>query len=203
MEKVISEVQDSGRAGASVGSLEDHTSDELSDSDSMLESMVEATGRLEIDEAGAMDFHGHSSSIAFLSHLRSNFQRILGEDITKNIKSIAFPKSMYSPGHLDAPPETSLLPSKEVATILVDSCLDDACALMRFVHRPSFDKSLDRIYDIPGSEWGQQDREFLPLLYEVLAVGYLFADDVENSSMVHAISEGWVQHLSSPVFGFD
>jgi len=164
---------------------------ESSDADSMLESMVEAAGRLEIDETGAMDFHGHSSSIAFLSHLRSNFQRVLGEDITTSIKSTAFPKAT-PPGAIRKPTMTSPLPTREVATVLVDSCLEDACVLMRFVHRPSFDEMFARIYNVPEIEWGQRERDFLPLLYEVMAVGCLFADDVGDMGVGHSIAEGLV-----------
>lgn len=173
---------------------------ESSDADSMLESMVEAAGRLEIDETGAMDFHGHSSSIAFLSHLRSNFQRVLGEDITSSIKSTAFPKDL-PPGAIRKPAAASPLPTREVAIVLVDNCLEDACALMRFVHRPSFDKMFDRIYDVPESEWGQRERDFLPLLYEVMAVGCLFADDIGDMGVGHSITEGSVisPQLVAPV----
>lgn len=187
-DKLISEMQ-GGRTGSPAGSPEDGA--EASDADSMLESMVEAAGRLEVDETGAMDFHGHSSSIAFLSHLRSNFQRVLGEDVTTSIKSTAFPRAT-PPSITRKPTETSLLPSREIANILVANCLDDACALMKFVHRPSFNELFSRIYDIPEAEWGQQERDFLPLLYEAMAVGCLFADDVGEMGVGHSISEGSV-----------
>ncbi|RPB21954.1 hypothetical protein L211DRAFT_851166 [Terfezia boudieri ATCC MYA-4762] len=187
-DKLISEMQGSNRTGESMEDSHEDPDAESSDADSMLESMVEAAGRLEIDETGAMDFHGHSSSIAFLSHLKSNFQRVLGEDITSSIKS-TFPKATSS-GVIRKSTATSPLPTREVATILVDNCLEDACALMRFVHRPSFDKLFDRIYDVSESEWGQQERDFLPLLYEVMAVGCLFADDVGDMGVGHSIAEG-------------
>ncbi|KAF8418228.1 fungal-specific transcription factor domain-containing protein [Tirmania nivea] len=190
-DKLISELQGSNRTGDSMEDSPEDLGAESSDADSMLESMVEAAGRLEIDETGAMDFHGHSSSIAFLSHLKSNFQRVLGEDITTSIKSTAFPKTT-PPGTIRKPTATSPLPTREVATILVDNCLEDACALMRFVHRPSFDQMFDRIYNVPEAEWGQQERDFLPLLYEVMAVGCLFADDVGDMGVGHSIAEGLV-----------
>jgi len=202
-DKLISEMQGSNRTDESMEGSPEGLGAESSDADSMLESMVETAGRLEIDETGAMDFHGHSSSIAFLSHLKSNFQRVLGEDITSSIKS-TFPKAP-PPGAIRKSTMTSPLPTREVATILVENCLEDACALMRFVHRPSFDKMFDRIYAVPESEWGKQERDFLPLLYEVMAVGCLFADDVGDMGVGHSIAEGLVilrnqSHLSLTVF---
>ncbi|KAF8470534.1 fungal-specific transcription factor domain-containing protein [Kalaharituber pfeilii] len=186
-EKLISEMRDARRPNGSVSdSVEDGISDS-SDSDSMLESMVEAAGRLEIDETGAMDFHGHSSSIAFLAHIRSNFQRVLGEDVATSIKA-AVPKGFQSVC-APQPAEKHILPSREVASVLVESCLDDACALMKFVHRPTFDMMFNRMYVIPQAEWGTQEKAFLPLLYQALAVGCLFTE-AEEMGVAHAITEG-------------
>lgn len=190
-DKLISEMQGSNLTSDSLVGSPNEAYVEGSDAESMLESMVEAAGRLDIDyETGKMDFRGHSSSLAFLSHLRNNFQKVLGEDITTSIKSTAFPKSLPT-GNICTPAETSLLPSREVALILVDSCLDDACALMKFVHRPTFDTMLNRIYDIPENEWGQHERDFLPMLYEIMAVGCLFADSaIGEAGALDSISEG-------------
>ncbi|KAI5781651.1 fungal-specific transcription factor [Peziza echinospora] len=190
VDKLISELQDSGRRHS--GSMSESPHDDLTDSsdgDSLLESMVEAAGRLEIDETGAVDFHGHSSSIAFLARLRYNFQKVLGSDITSTMKT-TFPGGVVSPGPTTAiAAEITKLPVREVADILVECCFEDACALMRFIHRPSFDRSVDRIYNIPRADWNQNDKRFLPLLYLSFAVGYLFAGDREDGVM-RATSEG-------------
>lgn len=184
-------MQGSNRTGDSLVDSPNDGYVEGSDAESMLESMVEAAGRLDIDyETGKMDFRGHSSSLVFISQLRNNFQKALEEDITASTKSVAFPKSLLT-GNTRTPAEKSLLPSRDIALKLVDSCLDDACALMKFIHRPTFDTLLNRIYEIPESQWGQQERDFLPTLYEVMAVGCLFADNaVGEAGVVDTISEG-------------
>lgn len=188
--KVISQLQDSAPPnGSNDGSPRDDDSF-TSDDNSPLESMVEATGRLEIDEDGVYDFHGHSSNAAFMLHIRKNFTKVLGQDVPTNIKNMPFPKPMESP-QITEMAETSL-PSREVAQVLVDSCLEDACVLMKFVHRPSFDKMLNRIYSTPRCQWNREDRSFLPLLYSAFAVGCLFSTSVGGLPFDQATSKGYV-----------
>lgn len=162
------------------------------DQETLLESMVEAAGRLEIDEeSGTMDFHGHSSGIAYLSHLRHQLERRIGEETFSRIRSNAFPGTNNSPRCItEFPLEYNQLPEREVAKVLVNSCLEDACALMRFVHRPTFNEMVDRIYDIDQREYGSKELSFLPLLYLTLAVGCLFASDVGKLGFERATSEG-------------
>lgn len=166
--------------------------------DSLLESMVEAAGRLDIDESGHMDFHGHSSGLAFLAHLNNQFGDLLGEDgaSMKKIRSTAFPAVFDSPqSSVSSSPDatiqsTALLPTKEVAKVLVDACLDDACMLMRFVHRPSFNHMLDKIYEMDAGMYGEAESSFLPLLYLSLAVGCLFVSDMSQWGVENPVVEG-------------
>lgn len=166
--------------------------------DSLLESMVEAAGRLEIDEAGHMDFHGHSSGVAFLAHINSQFGNLLGGDSTelKKMRSTAFPAVFDSPGSsASSSPDaglqrTALLPPKDIAKVLVDTCLDDACVLMRFVHRPSFNQMMDRVYDMDPGNYGEAENSFLPLLYLSLAVGCLFVNDMSMWGIDSPVAEG-------------
>lgn len=166
--------------------------------DSLLESMVEAAGRLEIDEAGHMDFHGHSSGLAFLAHINSQFGNLLSGDSSsfKKIQSTAFPAVFDSPKpSTSSSPDadlqgTVLLPSKEIAKVLIDACLDDACVLMRFVHRPSFNKMVERIYDTDPGLYREDEKSFLPLLYLSLAVGCLFVNDMSRWEVKNPVTEG-------------
>lgn len=155
-------------------------------SDSRLDSMVEATGRLEIDEGHKVEFHGHSSGMTYLSHLNSQFGRLLGEvRINTPIWPVPRPAKLLaqdSPhSSSQSPPENvsdvTLLPSKETATLLVETCLDKACVLMRFIHRPSFMVMMHRLYSKRPDEYGDEEDTFLPLFYLALAVGCLFVDD--------------------------
>ena len=50
-----------------------------------------------------------------------------------------------------------------------------ACALLRLVHHPTFYEMLEKIYDIPSECYSDDENRFLPLLYAVLALGYVFA----------------------------
>lgn len=188
------------QAGDLSGDSSSHSGDALRGpgEDSLLESMVEAAGRLEIDEAGHMDFHGHSSGIAFLAHINSQFGNLLGGDATelKKMRSTAFPAVFDSPGSsASSSPDagsqmTALLPSKEIAKVLIDTCLDDACVLMRFVHRPSFNSMMDRVYDMDPGTFGETETSFLPLLYLSLAVGCLFVNDMSIWGIENPVAEG-------------
>ncbi|KAH0553259.1 hypothetical protein GP486_006589 [Trichoglossum hirsutum] len=174
--------------------------------EALIESMVEATGRLDFDDQGHVDYHGHSSGFTFLQRMREQFGTLLGPD-NSNMNTLQVfrrptlqscfgsPKS----GSGDSPsyqnlPNTADLPPKDVANELVENCIEDACALLRFVHKPTFMCMLDRIYDAPAGRYGDDENRFLPLLYAVLAVGTLFVkseqNNPEDASFESAINEG-------------
>ncbi|KAI5853454.1 fungal-specific transcription factor domain-containing protein [Tricharina praecox] len=156
------------------------------DRDSRLDSMVEATGRLDIDEGHKVEFHGHSSGMTYLNQLNSQFGGILGE-VRLNATTWPMPKppkllaqdSPHSSSY--SPPENisdvTLLPPKETAASLVETCLDKACVLMRFIHRPSFVSMMHRLYSKRPEDYDDDENTFLPLFYLVLAVGCLFVVD--------------------------
>jgi hypothetical protein len=185
--------------------FEESQCDEI-ERESLLESMVEATGRLDFDDQGHVDYHGHSSGFTFLQRMREQFGTLLGPD-TRNANTLQIfrrpplrscfdsPKS----GSGDSPmysnlPNTADLPPRDVANELVDNCIEDACALLRFVHKPTFVRMLNRIYDTPAERYSDDENRFLPLLYVVLAVGTLFEkseqNNPENASFESAINEG-------------
>lgn len=171
---------DSSRPGTSDHGLND-------DDDTQLSSMIETTGQLELDERGHWDFHGGSSGAVFLKRMREQFDGLLGHDAKAPFLPRPSPRqqvfsvldSPHSSG--ESPLETGLpntldLPTKEVALRLCSNALDCACALLRFVHGPSFYKMFDRIYDIPPEHFGDEENRFLPLLYVTLALGCMFLD---------------------------
>ena len=67
------------------------------------------------------------------------------------------------------------LPPRECAVLLCGNALDDACALMRFVHLPTFWTKFDRAYSLPPEQYRNAENKFLPLLYVVLSLGAVFA----------------------------
>jgi hypothetical protein len=170
-----------------------HSSDGTkTDKGSLLDSMVEATGRLDVDETGHIDFHGHSSGLTFLTHLNNQFGGFLGD---MKMGSASWPVSWSSQGSPASTshspqnenlPDVTLLPPRGTATLLVETCLDKACVLMRFIHRPSFMSMADRLYDLKAEDYDDEEHSFLPLFYLSLGVGCLFVDEgqiaVENTA---------------------
>ncbi len=158
----------------------------------MLESMVESTGTLDLDDQGHWDFHGHSSGLTFLRRLREQFGDLFGPEGPRSgqpapfMRPIPRPRSqcLDSPRSGDSPSDilahTQDLPSKEVARELCSNALDNACTLMRFVHTPTFYALFDRIFDTPAESYSNEENRFLPLLYVVMALGCLFGKTEEN-----------------------
>lgn len=152
--------------------------------DSLLESMVHQTGSLELDDRGYWDFTGHSSGLEFLRRMEQHFGDLMGAEPPTR----AFLPDRPAVNHLldsprsltNSPVESNMpsihdLPSKEIAQELCENALDDASALMRFVHQPTFYAIFNRIYDTPAEHFGYEENQYLPLLYAMMAVGSLFA----------------------------
>ena len=178
-------------------------------SDSHLESMVKATGNLDLDEDGHWDYHGHSSGLSFLRRLQQDFGGIISGEAPATglfMKSRHLSQVLDSPSSAQTSPADSSslhiagtdLPSKNVARLLCDAALVDASALLRVVHLPSFYKSFDRIYETLPENYSQVENTFLPLLYAVLALGTLFPKDTREPDQ-HGyevnIEEGYVTFL--------
>jgi hypothetical protein len=164
------------------------TNDCKAEDDPQLQSMVENTGSLDLDDQGHWDFHGHSSGYTFMSRFRAQFGGLAIPDPNPTSpRSRPFsqllessPKSAGSSPFDISMPSSLDLPTKEVARELCRSTLDDAVSLMRFIHKPSFFRRFDRIFATDPDQFTTADIRFLPLLYFVMAVGCLFAS-AENS----------------------
>ena len=154
--------------------------------DSVLESMVTNTGSLDLDDEGNWDFHGHSSGRVFLRKMREQFGDLMGQTTDgqhamplfrykSTSQSIESPKSSANHARDSNLPNTRDLCAKSCAILLTSNALDDACAILRLVHRPTFDAMLHRIYETPPEQFGDEERSFLPQLYAVIALGTLFA----------------------------
>jgi len=162
----------------------------VADKDSLLDSMVEATARLDVDETGHVDFHGHSSGLTYLSHLNNQFGGLLGEvklgsaswPVGSGAMECPAPRPSQSPVGENLP-DVDLLPRKEIAKTLVETCLDSACVLMRFIHKPSFMSMVERMYEIEADDYEENENTFLPLFFMALGVGCLFVDDKARTRM--------------------
>lgn len=203
----MQQVAESVRSDGSRPDMSDHGRDD--DEDAQLRSMIETTGQLELDDQGHWDFHGGSSGAVFFKRMREQFDGLLGE----NNKLQYLPRPTMRPSAfsvLESPrssgespfeaglPNVMELPSKSVARELSAKALNCACALLRFVHHPTFYKMFDHIYDTPPESFGDAENKFLPLLYVTLALGCMFMDDkstvnsTDGMSYQEGIDQGYV-----------
>ncbi|KAF9889105.1 hypothetical protein FE257_008082 [Aspergillus nanangensis] len=167
--------------------------------ESLLESMVDNSGWLDLDDQGHWDYHGHTSGIIFIRRLR---KQLGATDISApTLRSRPIPHVLESPKSTSESPQdgslipTHDLPPRDVALRLCHNGLEDGCSLMRFVHEPSFYAMFDRIYDTPPEQYTNEEHSFLPLLYIVISVGCLFSDDgtgtLDVSGYESAIGQGF------------
>ena len=167
-----------------------------------LESMVRATGQLDLDEFGNLDYHGHSSGLSFIRRLKEQYGDLIGPQAgyyaTPFVKSRPLSLVFDSPkSNVESPIEAaspgSDLPSKDIARQLCDNAIDEASSLMRVLHKPTFDKRFDRMFDTPMENYDNQQQQFLPLLHAVMALGSLFSKDykqIDEQGYESCIDEG-------------
>lgn len=189
--------------GSTVSPFKNLPPTEEIENESLLESMVENTGSLDLDDQGYWDYHGHSSGLVFLRRMREQFGDLMGKSEGygfPTIKPRRFHLTLESPkSNDDSPSEPNLpnthdLPTRDVARNLCGYALDDACAVMRFVHHPTFYAMLNRIYDVQPEYFGNEENRFLPLLYAAMALGCLFAKGEDSQLQINgyesAIDQG-------------
>lgn len=179
---------------------------ERQDDDGEIQPMVDRVGLLDLDDQGHWDFHGHSSGYAFVHRFRAQFgEQFLpypqprvsnkGRNISQMLESPRSAQSSPFEGNLSA--AALDLPPREAAIELCRNTLDDCCALMRPLHRPTFFKRLHSIYDTDPDQYSNEQMKFLPLLYVVMALGFLFSKDENENSMLdlkgygEAIDQGY------------
>ncbi|KAK9467753.1 fungal-specific transcription factor domain-containing protein [Lipomyces arxii] len=194
------------------GTLPDSTSSTSiaspsNDHDPTIESMIASLGRLDVDETGHFDYVGHSSGRLFLQHVRDHFlsdhpdaQLDIG---SSSVFSNNSPQGGYSSGGSSGPnidsPDYSyyqqmaefrlVLPSKEVAEVLIESVWEQACVVLRFGHRPTFQQRLNDLYATDPDDYTPSQVSFLPLVYCFLAVGVLFTQEVQTDPSM--VGEGY------------
>jgi len=178
-------------------------------SDTNLESMVRAVAQMDVDEQGHWDYHGHSSGLSFMRRMREQLGDLMGPDspATPFVKSrppslvLDSPRSTFdSPSDHPSSP-SSELPPKDIALQFCSNAIDDAAALLKFVHKPSFWASFERIYETPSEAWGNEEQRFLPLLYSAMALGTLFGQNEQSNlnqvGYENAIQQGFAYFKSA------
>ena len=144
----------------------------------LIETMVEAAGRLEIDEKGHCEYHGDFAGLAFLHQIDERCSQLLEADLEKKEAFShsplrqAFGSKRFSL-HGPRADFTSIfhLPSRATTQYLAKVALKDASCLMEFIYLPSFNKLLDWVYSVKSEDYSGVEKAFLPLLYITLAFG--------------------------------
>ena len=147
----------------------------------LLDTMIEATGRLEIDDQGNRDWHGRFAGFTFIQRMTEHCEKLLNGDLDKqgtSESSFIDPSKQSRSIRLTKIPEAlESLPGREVARELSLIGLETACCHMRFVHRPTFYRIFDRIYDLDPESYSDAEYQFLPLLFAILSLGVLFVKE--------------------------
>lgn len=177
-------------------------------SDTNIEAMMKAVAQLDMDEAGNWDYHGHSSGLSFVRRMREQLGDLMGPETvsTPFVKNrplshvLDSPKSVApsadSPAFSEPTSAATDLPPKHMALETCKGAVDEAAALFRVVHKPSFWQSVDRLYAVPQDQWSNEDHKFLPLFHAALALGHLFSKPdqttLESGNYESAIQQGFV-----------
>jgi hypothetical protein len=174
------------------------------DDESQMQPMVDRVGTLDLDDKGNYDFHGHSSGFAFMRRFRAQFGEQFLPYPNSNLRGRSIQQLIESPKSSQSSPyELNLsasvdLPPREAAIELCRNALDDCCALMRPLHRPTFFQRFHSIYETDPEQFSNQQLKFLPLLYVVMGLGCLFSRTENESTMLdikgyeEAIEQGCV-----------
>lgn len=167
-----------------LGTLKEDRSSGKTDvkTEDLLDTMIEVTGHLNIDGRGHCDFHGDFGGLSFLRRIGERCNQLLGTDsrLLRMSSELPLPQASGLARSLlsktgKGRTTTTLLPTRTVALRLTKIALDDACCLLKFIHQPSFDALLHRVYDIEAENYTSEEENFLPLLYMTLAIGELFS----------------------------
>jgi hypothetical protein len=153
----------------------------LPNGNELLETMIEATGRLDIDGQGHCEYHGDFAGLAFLHQIGERCSQLMDANFEKKevfshlpLRQVFASKRLSLRGSIVDSTSMFHLPSRATAQHLTKVALEDASCLMNFSHIPSFNKLLDRIYSVQPEDYSVVEESFLPLLYVTLAIGELF-----------------------------
>jgi hypothetical protein len=148
--------------------------------------MIEATGRLNMDEDGIYDYSGNSSGILLVEKIRQRCDSLLdrrglnpphpgflqrshsGQSGTSSSRSISHSRTRARP--------LTILPSWDIAARYINIAFTEAFALFNFIHRPTFEARLNEFYAArnAGLELTMEDIRFEALVNSMFALGEQF-----------------------------
>lgn len=158
-------------------------SPESTGQDFYLEHMISSDDRTENDSHENLDYHGRSSGFAFLHATKGFFDDHTDPSDPRHVsngKKILALFDSELPGKQTLKlncPVSHLLPSHNVAKEMTRDLFTHGCALLRFIHQPTFETSMARIYLHEPLDFNDEDHLFLPLLYAVLGLAYIFSQE--------------------------
>ncbi|KAF8861656.1 hypothetical protein BDZ45DRAFT_250787 [Acephala macrosclerotiorum] len=160
-----------------------------------LETMIEAAGRLSIDEEGHYQYHGDFAGLAFLHQIDERCSQLLGvnhpkrEPFSKTPLQQAFGSAIPSYRPNADPMIMFSLPPKLAAQHLTGIALGSASTLMNFIHVPTFNNLLARVYATKPENYSTEELAFLPLLYVTLAIGELFSGSHDEATSTGSLNQ--------------
>ena len=179
---------------------QDSDTPERGNDSARLENMMEDEEQLSSIDRKTASFYGDSSGFAFLQKTRQLFDETNRNDQKDNEPShstqTAITKLFDSPlpdkQALEADePVSRLLPSRESCSELLKVVFTQVYPLLQFLHEPSFQSRTDRIYDIDPMDYDDSDHDFLPLLFSVIGLGFLFSKQKhQRYGCRRAVTEG-------------
>lgn len=156
------------------------------DDQDRLASMMDSYGQMTINnQNGAQrDFYGAASGLAWIQKASNYFDR--SESSESDESDSLFNDSSATVQLFDAPlppkhtmriEETisELLPPQETTTKLLRIVFTQVYPMYHFLFVDDFQASTDRIYSRDPTEYNEADQAFLPLLYLVIGLGFLFS----------------------------
>lgn len=160
--------------------------------------MIDGTGQFQRDRHGTYSYHGQYAGISLLERVYAycrQFVPALSKETDSSITQ-TFDQSVHRSRQYSL--SKRILPEKVLAQNLVTVALNDACCLMSFVNKVTFDQTFERIYSIDSQHYDEADLKFLPLFYAALAVGSLFILGEQDRSEENTSAQS--VHSSSSVF---
>ena len=150
--------------------------------DESLETMFEATERLDIDDKGHCQYHGDFAGLAFLHQIGERCSHLLNANSTKAEAFLNLPlrhafasEDLSWKGARQNSRNLCPLPPQTTAQRLTKLAFNRASCLLTFIHLPVFDQLLDRVYSANPGDFTRAEETFLPLLYAAMAIGEMFS----------------------------
>ena len=161
-------------------------SSEEPEDDLRLDSMMNAYGRMELSDPrkSNREFYGAASGLAFLHRTQTYFEERGDDEASQDeardsahsamVQLFDSPLPQKQALNIDVP-ISQLLPRRRTADALVQIVFGDVYLLFDFLNEEVFNEKLNRIYELEPIQYDDEDHDFLPLLYAVLGLGYVFS----------------------------